>query len=406
MDLKVGIGLSDNSDSQAAGRSATQQAFEKGDFDQADFLLVFADSQYNHQLLLQGIQEKSQSPMIGSTTAGEISPLGPTENSVVVIAFKSSNVNFTPCLGQNLQQNPISVAQQAAQTALDNCPLPEQKKSFLIFPDGLAGNHIAILQGVQNTLGENFEIIGASASDQTNFKTTYQYFNYQAYQNSVVGALVSGDIVTGIGVQYAWQPVGNILQCTKSENNIVYELNNQPALEAYRLYLGQERSKDLPGISFQYPLGIMPQPDQQIDNATKPHFPLRTVISINEENQSLMFNTAIPQGTNLTMATASRQNIIHQTQAAAQQAQTQLAGARPLFILNFFSLGHRLVLGHRTNESINTVKTVFGSDTPIAGFFSYSEIGPLDKTDPDLSISQVHNQSNLIWVLGTNLYNQ
>ena len=55
-------------------------------------------------------------------------------------------------------------------------------------------------------------------------------------------------------------------------------------------------------------------------------------------------------------------------------------------------VGHREVLGDEIDDEIEAVRTVFPPGTPIAGFYSYGEIGP----HGDGRLSELHNQSMTI----------
>ena len=59
----------------------------------ADVLIVLAAPKFEHQKLLDGITSiTKKTPMVGGTTAGEISNLGLSTDSVVVMALKSNSI--------------------------------------------------------------------------------------------------------------------------------------------------------------------------------------------------------------------------------------------------------------------------------------------------------------------------
>src|SRR3989344_8026315 len=86
-DIKTGIGLSTHANEYSAGEEAAEKALESIGCDNPDALIVFAAPKFNHKRLLQGITSiTKQTPMIGGTTAGEISTFGLSVNSVVILA--------------------------------------------------------------------------------------------------------------------------------------------------------------------------------------------------------------------------------------------------------------------------------------------------------------------------------
>lgn len=77
---------------------------------------------------------------------------------------------------------------------------------------------------------------------------------------------------------------------------------------------------------------------------------------------------------------------------AAEQAKESLEGATPQAILMLSCVGRKLILGRRTEEEVAGVKKVLGEDVPLVGFYTQSEIGPIDKMEPQLSVTKFHNE--------------
>ena len=401
MDIKVGVGISLDQDATTAGKEAVKNALQQAGTDKADFMLVFASSRYEQQKLLDGIKDVSSAPMVGGSTAGEISNQGPTDNSVVIAVINSKEITFYTGLGENINKGEVEAGAKAAFMALEQCKDQENKKTWLMFPDGLSGDGRAIIQGVYNVLGEDFEIVGGVLGDDAKFQKTYQYYNGQVYNNAVVGVLVCGDVVTGCGIRAGWSSIGNRMRCTKSVGTTVYELDNKPALELYKRYLGPDRSERLPAIAFEYPFGII---DEKVLIEDKEYLRLRTPLSINEESSSMNFGVTIAEGTDVAITSASRHQIIEAAQQAALQAKSTMGGAKPLLILDFASVGRKFVLGPRSPEEIRAIRTIIGDHVPMIGFYTYGEIGPIDKRVNNLKLSKFHNQTTLLWVLGSNVF--
>ena len=102
----------------------------------------------------------------------------------------------------------------------------------------------------------------------------------------------------------------------------------------------------------------------------------------------------------MTLTIASRSDIINGAKEAAEQAKRSLAGATPQAIIMFSCVGRKLVLGRRTQEEIDVVRNCLGNDVPVIGFYTYGEIGPIDKTKKELSSVKFHNETVVLWVLG------
>lgn len=406
MSLQIGIGFSQSSTSQTAAQEAVTQALNKLGSSRPAFMLVFADYRYDQTALMKQLSQSTNIPFVGCSSSGVY--LGKdfnTTHGVVIIIFSTNQISFTPLIAQNIHQKPLKGAEQSAKQMLKICPNPEQKKSLLIFAHSTPSSNNLLLQGLQNVLGENFEICGAVGSNDEQITNTFQYYNGQIYQNALVGVLISGeDIITSSAIGTAWESVGNRNLVTKSNQNIVYELDEKPALDIYKLYLGNERSSQLPQIAYTYPFAILPPPGSPQINDPSYYLFMRTPYVIDEDNKSLIFNGEIPNQAYLTLTSASRQNLIQQSQKTARLAKESLHGAQPLLILNFISYGRTKVLGRRLREEIETIQKTISPDAPIAGFFSSGEFGPYDEEHPEYKNPKFQNQCNAIWILSTNLF--
>lgn len=398
LDLHIGVGVSTNQNDYNAGVEAAKRAIESLGDKNPDVLIIFAAPKLKHNKMLDGVTSiTKKTPMVGGTTAGEISTFGLSVNSVVIMALKSEDIQFYVGMGKGISKNEEKAGMELARNVLKKTS-KKNAKSLIMLPDGLAGDGLKIIKGTQKILGENFEIVGGSFGDEDKFKNTYQYYNGKVYQDTVVGMLLcSNKITTATGVRSGWESVGSRVKCTSAKGNIVYKFGNKSALEVYREFLGTERAKKLPAIGLEYPIGLV---DERAKIEGYDYFQIRCPLAINEKDGSVTFAASIPEGSEVTLTYSSRTSVINGAKLSAQQAKKTLGNAKPRLLMIFSCVARKMVLGRRTNEEINCVKQVFGKDVPIIGFYTYGEIGPIDKRIPSLRSTRWHNETVVIWVLG------
>ena len=398
LDLNTGIGVSVLTNSFKAGAEAAGKALKELGQKKADVLMAFAAPKFQQQKMVDGIKSVTKNiPMIGGTTAGEISTQGLSVNSVVIMAINSKDVKFYVGQGKNIAKNEVNAGKQLAKNVLKKAS-KKNANTLVMLPDGLAGDGLEVIKGAQKVLGESFEIVGGSLGDEGNFKHTYQYFNGKVYENTVVGMLICGGkkIKTATGVRSGWESIGNKFKSTKSEGNVVNKFENKTALDFYRELLGKGRGKKLPAIGLEYPMGLI---DERAKIEGYDYFQIRCPVGINEKDGSVSFAAAIPEGKEVTLTYSSRSTIINGSKLSALQAKKTLKG-KPRLIMMFSCVARKMVLGRRTNEEVNLVKQVFGKDVPIFGFYTYGEIGPIDKRVPTLRNTRWHNETVVLYVLG------
>jgi hypothetical protein len=398
-DLLGDVGQSNNKESFEAGQEAASEALSKHG-GTPEVLIVFGSPRFDHGQLLAGIMSVTGDiPMVGGTTAGEISISGFSTQSVVIMALSSDTLDFATGIGMNMSQDEAACAVALVDDIRHKISIKEAL-SLLIFPDGMGGDGVKVIEGLHSVLGTGFEIVGGYLGDDENFETTFQYFNGKVYKNAIPGLLICGKkgFRTGIGVRSGFESIGNRFYCTDAEDNVVKKFDNEPALDLYKELLGEERSKRLPGVCLEYPFGLI---DEKASIAGKEYFQLRCGLVVDHEEGTIALAASIPEGSAITLTAASRGDIINGAKLAAEQAKESLKDARPQAILMFSCVGRKLVLGRRTQEEVAVVKKILGEDVPLIGFYTYGEIGPIDKMKEELAITKFHNETVVLWVLGS-----
>ena len=148
----------------------------------------------------------------------------------------------------------------------------------------------------------------------------------------------------------------------------------------------------------EYPFGLI---DERVSISGKEYFQLRCGLGVDHERGTITLAASIPEGSSLTLTAASRGDIINGAKLAAEQAKATLEGAKPEAILMFSCVGRKLVLGRRTREEVEGVRRILGEDVPIVGFYTYGEMGPIDKRQAELAEAKFHNETVVLWVLGS-----
>jgi len=394
----IGVGFSSLPDSFSAGKGAAEQAIGKLN-GKPKVLIVFGAMRFNHRELIAGISSVAGNiPMVGGTTAGEISTAGFSTGSVVVMAISNENLEFVTGIGHNMSRDEAACSVEMANDILKKVAF-DPNASLLVFPNGMGGDGLKVLEGLQLILGKDFEITGGYLGDDERFESTFQYYNGMVYKDTIVGLMVikKKGFRTGIGVRSGFTSIGNSFICTSSEGNVVKEFEHTNALEMYKDFLGEERALRLPGVCLEYPFGII---DRNASDDTESLFQLRCGLSVDHENGTISLAASIPEGTEVTLTTASRGDIINGARDAAVQAKKALFGATPQAIIMFSCVGRKLVLGRRIQEEVDAVLECIGLDVPLIGFYTYGEIGPIDKTIKDRSTVKFHNETVVLWVLG------
>jgi hypothetical protein len=168
---------------------------------------------------------------------------------------------------------------------------------------------------------------------------------------------------------------------------VLYELDGKPALEIYKKYLG-ERASELPGSALLFPLELK-------ENVDAADAKVRTILSVDEESQSMTFAGDMPEGQCVTLMKSNYSQLVEAAEDAAKSISLEGYNGEDLLNIAISCVGRRLVLKHRTEEELEAMLDVLPQKTEQIGFYSYGEISPLGFGSCDL-----HNQTmtlTMIW---------
>ncbi|MBA4358883.1 MAG: hypothetical protein C0405_14280 [Desulfovibrio sp.] len=317
---------------------------------------------------------------------------------MAVMAMASAELDFLTAVGQSMSRDEAGCAAGLARD-LGAKIAGRRPLSLLVFPNGMGGDGVRVIEGLHSVLGAGFEIVGGYLGDGLNFGPTYQFHDGKVYKDAIAALLIChrGGFRTGVGVRSGFESLGNRFVCSNSQGNVALEFDGKPALDFYREILGEERSKRLPEIALMYPFGLI---DEKVSLPGQEYFQLRCALAVDAQRRSLTLAGSVPAGGAITITTASRGDLIQGAALAAEQALASLQGAEPAAVLMFSCVGRRMVLGRRASEEVEAVRRVLGARVPLIGFYSYGEIGPIDKQRQELSVCKFHNETVVLWVLG------
>lgn len=259
-------------------------------------------------------------------------------------------------------------------------------KLVMIFSDGGIVNGSELVKGINAFKGENVLITGGLAGDGADFNETVVGLDQLPKSGTIVGIGFYGDqLQVSHGSMGGWESFGLERTVTKADGNVLYQIDEKNVLELYKSYLGKYTEK-LPASALLFPLSI------QTGNESKPI--VRTILSIDEDNQSMIFAGDIPIGSKVRFMRSNFDRLIDAASQAAS-ACLEMNNFKPKLALLISCVGRKLVLDTRTEEEIEAVSEILGEGTILSGFYSYGEISPLKPWEDCV----LHNQTMTITCL-------
>src|SRR5918994_4972145 len=228
-----------------AGREAAEQALQKADVDEPEFVFMFASIGYDQHSLLQAVREATGgTPLIGCSAAGTINGDDADESnfSIVVTVISSDELHWTNGKASGLEDDPCAVGKQVAEELLPH--LSADTIGLFVFPDGgLTENFDHFFAGLEENLpSDQFLPLwgGGAGNDLKLGKPTYQYCDDEVITDGVSYALLSGEAHTAWAIGHSLIPIGGERIVTRSQGNVIYEIDGKPATEVLKEYLPED----------------------------------------------------------------------------------------------------------------------------------------------------------------------
>jgi hypothetical protein len=256
-----------------------------------------------------------------------------------------------------------------------------------VLSDGLHVNGSELVEGLSEDLPADIKLTGGLAGDGDRFSSTYVVWDGVPQENVVVALGFYGRrLKVGYGSLGGWDSFGPERLITKSKGNVLYELDGQNALDLYKKYLG-EHARELPASGLLFPLSI------RIRNEEAPV--VRTILAVDEVEQSMIFAGDIPEGTYARLMKANFDRLIDGAIGAARISRDSLEASSAELAILISCVGRKLVLKQRIEEEVEGVREVLGAKPVLTGFYSYGEISPFTPN----ARCELHNQTMTITTL-------
>ncbi len=320
-----------------------------------------------------------EASIITCSTAGEINNNAILDNSIIATAIELEHTKISTI---KVNINDFENSLQAGKGLIDKLKVSDLSFVFIL-SDGQLVNGSDLVTGVNTALNNEVPVAGGLAGDGANFQNTILGLDDDFSEGNIVAIGFYGDrLKIGYGSKGGWGQFGPKRMITKSDKNVLYEIDGENALQLYKRYLG-EYAEQLPGSALLFPLAI------EIDEKEV----VRTILSIDQENSTMTFAGNLPEGSMARLMKANLDNLVHAASDAAEMSKMENEGDQLSILIS--CVGRKLIFGNRIEEEFDAVRESLGDKSIIAGFYSYGEISP----NSDFLKCQLHNQTMTITTL-------
>ena len=393
--MKIGFGFSENKDHIRATNEAIGQAVVGLGKTRGNLAIIFTTIEFAHPLVLKIANNLlGEIPIFGCSSLGIITNQGIFKHGFAILLLSLSPQTFfnVAAVKDINKKTPFLSGRELGDKllfGLKNVP----RSLSIIISDQLVTEGTHLINGIQESLGKSFPLIGASASDNFQNHKTYQYLNQEMLSESCSGILFGGKFNFGFGTKHGWLALGKMRCVTSSNRNVIKEIDGLAAVKLYENYFAKntlDLAKELQRVSIYYPLGIyLPGENEYL---------LRNIISIKDDG-SLVTQGDVPQNSKIRLMISTQDSRLAATVAACQEAKRNLGNQKTKFLIVFNSAARFLIHGKQNNLELCVIKEAFGENIPLIGIYTNGEQAPL-KAINYLGQTYFHNQSINILAIG------
>ncbi|MEE8466695.1 MAG: FIST N-terminal domain-containing protein [Dehalococcoidia bacterium] len=219
--------------------------------------------------------------------------------------------------------------------------------------------------------------IGGLASGASQQGGNALFLDEQVLRSGVIGLALDGNIVVDTVVAQGCRPIGQPMRISKSERNMLLELEGKPPMQILRSMFEElpERDRELLGHSLF--LGVVM--DELIENPVQGDFLIRNVVGMDQKTGGLAIGDMLNEGQLVQFHLRDAETSTDDLKAvlsryADQNRENDIPGA-----LLFSCLGRGQYLYGRANHDTDLFREKLGA-VPLGGFFCNGEIGPVSGT--------------------------
>jgi small ligand-binding sensory domain FIST len=219
--------------------------------------------------------------------------------------------------------------------------------------------------------------IGGLASGASSQGGNALFLDGEVLRTGAIGLALDGNVTVDTVVAQGCRPIGKPMRITKSDRNMLMELDGKPPMEVLRGMVPDLPSRDQELLGHSLFLGVVM--DEFLDNPVQGDFLIRNVVGMDQSIGGFAIGEMLKEGQlvqfhlrDAATSTEDLQAVL--TRYATEHRENEIPGA-----LLFSCLGRGRFLYGRANHDTDLFRDKLG-EIPLGGFFCNGEIGPVSGT--------------------------
>ncbi|MBC7850927.1 MAG: FIST C-terminal domain-containing protein [Chitinophagaceae bacterium] len=350
------------------------------------FISIKQDTDYVCSLL-----HEKNIQVFGSTTAGEFINSEILQGAITIMLLDLNPDHFKIVFSETSESSAYDSAKKLGTDGKWLFANP----AFMIASGWLHTDGEEIMRGIQEGAGNDAPVFGGMAGDDLLLRQPIVFTYGRKSVTGLVAIVINEDRIAMKGVATCgWKPIGIRKVVTKSVGNIIYTIDDQPALDLVIKYLGLNIDLN-PGTDIVTNIGAYYPLQLERENSAPV---MRTAMLGNKEDRSLICAGTVPQGAKVRFSLPPDFDVIDTVVSECMELKNEQQSEADAMII-FSCISRYLSFGVMTSEEIERVAQVWNA--PLIGFFCYGEFGKSlsDKRTGQIGRHEFHNNTCCVVVL-------
>ncbi|HEX9454088.1 MAG TPA: FIST N-terminal domain-containing protein [Candidatus Binatia bacterium] len=377
--IRAGVGQSNSSSTAVAAEEAVAQALAQAGSARADCVVAFFSAEHaaSGDELAATIRRAAGTDRIaGCSAVGVLTSNGEVEggHGLAVLALCAEQLQCQPLLFKPLREHEIDIGVELARVA---APSEASGTLLALFPDTYSGQPQRLLESLHDERGFT-PVVGAGASENGAAQATYQLGPGGVVSDAVAGIHLAGSFQTSIEITQGCQPITPPLVITRSERNLIYEINERPALEVFAGLLKGPLAEDLRRALMVLFVGL--PADRLINSVAPGQYLVRNIIGIDPNKGVLGVAEEVTEGESMIFVMRDGERARDDLNQMLQRQSANLGGRKPAFGFYFNCCARGSSLYGIPGIDTAYIKQALG-DFPLIGMFGGYELAPLGRAN-------------------------
>lgn len=227
------------------GKKAVEDLISKVDEfspEKSDLAICLSSYSFNIDKLREQLSKKlGDTPILGATTAGEITNKGSSTGKALLMLINSENIQFKTASQEGLYQDAFKTGKEAAKQVVNQDFIESEKNKLLFVLNTFdtiksIGPEKQMLDGIDEVLGSEAPLVGGCAGDDWTFKGSKVFTEEKVIDNGVVMASLETDYSIQVDQKSGADEkiaTGVITEVDDGNRGIAKKINGEPAAEWY-----------------------------------------------------------------------------------------------------------------------------------------------------------------------------